>query len=125
VSTKGYSRNFGWWGLAILVVLALAATGSQCSKVEDSTTAPTTSLDNAEHGNGGYAACIRACVAEARNARIEELRTHLANLRHCGHNLHCIREENIRHRAAMLQIARDEIQCKSECHQQGEGHGGQ
>ncbi len=131
---NSYLRHLRWFGFALLLVFAMAATGSQCAKVEDRTTAPDVSLspssggdgeDLDHHGHGGYRECIRDCVWQAQRERALEQIRHQRNLRHCGHDQECIRHENARHRAVMEQIAREERACKAECHQQGEGHGGQ
>ena len=103
----------------------LAATDPQCARVDDRVTAPDGSTLGADAGKGsGVSECVRLCVDAAKIAREEERDLHKTIIQACGSDRDCKVQEEIRHEAAMEQIALDESECKRPCHEQGGGHGG-
>jgi hypothetical protein len=108
--------------LAVLVV-----TGSQCASVDDSVTGPRSDTSGAVGGTAGtVAACVRACNEAASAARDAESDLHRENLKACGPaNSDCRQAEAARHAAAIEQIVADQEACKTPCHEQGGGSGGQ
>jgi hypothetical protein len=102
-----------------LLLAALAATGSTCSKVVDP--AKQDPLDLA-----GISDCVQDCNAVAAEARGAEQDLHVANVHACDGDPECLDAEEERHEAVMDQIALDSQVCKEACrHGQGGGSGGE
>lgn len=120
-----------WNVLAVLVIgtVTMALTGSQCSRVSDRLTAPSTS-ESAISISGSVAECVQICNEEARVARNAEQELHRANGNACrllrgSAKSACLAAEGARHEARMEEISMDMQACKAPCHEQGSGSGGQ
>lgn len=107
-------------GFALLVMMA--STGSQCTKVEDSVTGPL-NAPRAEVG-GERSDCIHECNRAMREALRAESALHNTNVHACVGNPDCLRDENARHAAALRRIHDETRDCRAACHDQGRGHGG-
>ena len=125
--------KWNWWTLAAVGTVAMALSGSQCSRISDRVTSPTGNDIGAsvsETTGGGVSACIQACNQAARDARDAEKELHKNNLDACkelsgSERDACMDEENARHDARMEEISMDLEACKAPCHEQGSGSGGQ
>lgn len=111
--------------LPVLFVVTVAA-NPQCAQVDDRITSPNGVITEGSGGLGGTVAeCVQACNEEAKDARAYERDLHKANVEACGDDYDCLMAEDARHEAAMELIAADMQACKSPCHEQGGGSGGQ
>jgi len=116
-------RRISFFAIAGLAFFALAASEPQCAKVGDQVVSPDNSAVSSN--KGGVSDCVHSCVDYAQTARTDEQDLHKANIEACGGDWQCLQEEEARHEAVMEQIAMDQRDCKSFCHNQGSGQGGQ
>ena len=122
MSSKPTLRHAAFLAIGVFSLFLIAATDPQCARVDDRVTSPDVSLDPAK---GTVAQCVKSCVEAAKSERDHEQDLHQANIEACGGDYDCLEQEEARHEAAMEQIAMDERACKSPCHEQGGGGGGQ
>jgi hypothetical protein len=116
------NKKWQWPATAALAITLLTLSGSQCSQVADRATGPTsgTFATDAE-----IAACIQSCNDVAKGNRDGERVLHKANVIACNGDESCLDAEEARHEARMEEIAALQGACKSPCHEQGGGGGGQ
>ena len=122
-SNRPFHRTL-FLAIAVLAFFTLASSGQQCAQVDDRVTG----VENANAPGGQKGAdpeCIKACVEEAQMARDAEVAMHNENLEACMGDQECMDMEYARHDARMQEIAWDQKVCKSDCHEQGTGEGGQ
>ncbi len=110
----------------LLLLAALATTGSQCTKVGDRVASP----DEVNLSPDALASspCVEECIADFRAAQRAENILHRQAIRACrtAPDPHeCHRLESERHSVQVHEIARQLQQCLGECHNQGLGHGGE
>jgi hypothetical protein len=119
MNNKRTSRNF--FAVVLLTFAAIGATtGSQCARVDDSATGPNSEFLNS---SGTVTGCVQDCNEQAREARrAENERFHLA-FQACSSS-DCKSQQVALHQAALEQINADQEACKSGCHEQGRGRGG-
>jgi hypothetical protein len=116
------------WSITTLIIVAgFALSGSQCARVSDQLTGPQIS---SEPLAGGVSDCVQACNQIAQNDRNVEKDLHKTNLTACQQlrgaaKDACMSEENARHDARTEEIDAQLDYCKSLCHEQGSGTGGQ
>jgi hypothetical protein len=109
----------------ILLAVTVLVSGSQCARVDDRAFGPDMS---AEARNAELKACIKDCQDAAQEARMAEQERFVEAIRDCGpdENGDCQQSETALHRANLEQIQADEEFCKAtNCHDQGNGQGGQ
>jgi hypothetical protein len=120
MNNKRTSRNF--FAVAVLAFAAMASTGSQCARVDDSATGPSSNfLDT----SGEVTGCIQACNETAREARRQANEDFHFALAACDSGSGCRSQAAAEHQAALEQINEEQSECKRGCHEQGSGSGGQ
>jgi hypothetical protein len=118
-----------WPILLSIVIAGMALSGSQCAGVGDQVTGPNDNSGTLAE-SGGVSACVQACNEAARLARDEEKDLHKDNISACqtlrgDAKRECMEAEDARHDARLEEIDMAMEYCKSQCHEQGSGSGGQ
>jgi hypothetical protein len=102
-------------------LLLMAASSPQCARTSDYAFRPT-SLTEASSSDMG--ACITVCNQEAIVRRAAEQSRFVSTIQECEVG-DCRAEAAAQHAAIMQEIAADARACRSACHNQGQGQGGQ
>lgn len=105
-----------------MAVLVLTLSGAQCTKTDDRALNPSLrSLDTQEQ----MEVCIASCAAEAKSRRQAEAERHKAAMEGCDADPDCLQEAAALHVSIVQAINADFQACRSACHNQGSGAGGQ
>jgi hypothetical protein len=116
-----FPKSAFWVLAAAFAVVAMGASAPQCARTSDTPLTPAVrSLDTQ-----GVEECVDACNLAAKVQRSEEKLRHVAAVQACGEDEECLSDEEILHTMIMERIASENQECKSACHNQGGGFGGQ
>ena len=115
------NKKWQWPATAALAITLLTLSGSQCSQVADRALGPDS---GALADANAISACVQACNDTAKRDRDAEKVLFKANLDACTTSA-CKDAEGARHEARMEEISAAQELCKSPCHEQGSGGGGQ
>jgi hypothetical protein len=111
-----------WLALPLMVAGLVNLLGmAECSKVDNSVTAPGEESFGAPSRNP----CIEACNLTAKESLLAENELFETNLFACNGDPECINAERHRHEMALFQIRMDFRECREACHDQGGGSGGE
>ena len=119
MKVKLTSRLFYTW--MILAFAAFGITGSQCARVGDRVTGADTALATESREFG---ACVATCNQSAAGARMAENDRFRNAIRNCTTD-ECRNAEVAFHQAILEEVNLGLQECKSGCHEQGSGSGGQ
>lgn len=107
--------------LAAIGALAMGASSPQCARTTDTPLTPAVrSLDSQ-----AIEECLDGCVVDAKLQRTDEKLRHVAVVQACEDDEDCLASEEALHEQIMEEIAYANQVCKSNCHNQGGGFGGQ
>ncbi len=103
----------------IAALVGLAALLAQCRMVSNDVLGV-----GLQRGADQANACTSACTKTASQQTMDENAQHRANVKACNKDETCLRQEELRHEAALKAIEDAYQACVNNCHSQGRGTAG-
>jgi hypothetical protein len=103
----------------VIIAAAVAVALGQCKLVDERLTGVSNPFKSATASQ-----CISQCSKDANAAIRAESELHVNNVKACAGDASCLALEEARHERAVEDIQAQRDRCKSQCHHQGGGSGG-